>query len=246
MYLEINPAFENIRGFIENIENHFESEKQVLHSGRNIIKKISHNNNHFVVKSFGVPNLFNLFFYRFFRETKAKRSYQNAIALINAKIPTAIPVAFIEKYTMGFLGRSYFVALRVDYDYDFHDINFERKLGTPNLFRQFADFSFQMHQAGFLHLDYTPGNILIKEDQANYKFTVIDINRMKIGHVSWQQGAESLGKIYFKEEYMEIVASRYAELAEVSQKEVWSRIQKSRNSFEQKKKLKKFLRFWKS
>jgi len=103
-----------------------------------------------------------------------------------------------------------------------------------------------MHQAGFLHLDYTPGNILIKEDQANYKFTVIDINRMKIGHVSWQQGAKSLGKIYFKEQYMEIVASRYAELVKISKNEIWDCIQKSRNAFEQKKKLKKILRFWKS
>jgi hypothetical protein len=245
MNLEINPQFEFARGFLENIESHFASEKETIHLGRNTIKKLSFETHNFIVKSFGVPNIINLLVYGLFRDSKAKRSYQNAHDLINAQIPTAIPVACSEQFRMGFLRQSYFVALKVDYDYDFHDINFERKIGKPELFRQFAEFSFRMHQAGFLHLDYTPGNILIKEKLPNYEFTVIDINRMRIGPVSWQEGAESLGKIYFKEPWMEIVASRYAELANIPKEEVEERIQKSRNAFERKKNLKKTLRFWK-
>lgn len=245
MHLEINPQFEFARGFLENIESSFATQPKAIHLGRNTIKKVAFASHDFIVKSFGLPNIFNLMLYGFFRDSKAKRSYHNAVSLLKAKIPTAIPVAYLEKYKIGFLRQCYFIALEVKYDYDFHDINFERITSKPDLFLRFAEFSFRMHQAGFLHLDYTPGNILIKEESHDYKFTVIDINRMRIGHVSWQEGAESLGKIYFKEQWMEIVATRYSELTNISRDEIWGRIKKSRIAFERKKKLKKFLRFWK-
>lgn len=244
MYLEITPAYEFARGFLQNIEAHFEAEKTTIHQVRNTIKKISFESQDFIVKSFGNSNLFNRIVYGIFRDSKAKRSFQNATNLLSSKIATAKPVAYCEIKNFGIIKHSYFISLKVDFDYDFHDINFERKPACEKLFKQFADFTFQMHQAGFLHLDYTPGNILIKENNSNFEFTIIDINRMKMGPVSWQVGASSLGKIYFKEPQMKIVSARYAELSKIPESDVWATIQKSHQAFKNKKKLKKTLRFW--
>lgn len=244
MFLEINPDFSQARGFLEKIDSHFESENEAIHKGRNTIKKINYDGKDFIVKSFGRPNLLNLLVYGFFRDSKAKRSFQNANKLLASKISTAIPVAYIENKRFGLLHRSFFVAIKVDYDYDFHDINFERKIAKNELFVQFAEFTHQLHSMGFLHLDYTPGNILIKESKSRFQFTIIDINRMRIGPVTWQEGAEALGKIYFKEPWMKTVSNRYAEISKVSEDQVWAEIQKSRQAFERKKQLKKTLRFW--
>jgi thiamine kinase-like enzyme len=246
MYLELNPAFESARGFLQQIEVHFASEKSSIHKARNTIKKISFESHDFIVKSFGVPNFLNQLVYGIFRDSKAKRSFQNAKLLLVKNIATAIPVAFIEKKQFGLIHKSFFIALKVDYDFDFHDINFERKKGVDNLFKQFAEFTYQMHSAGFLHLDYTPGNILIKEKGENFDFTVIDINRMKIGPISWSVGAHSLGRMYFKETQMKIIAKRYAELSKVTEAEVWDVIENSHQAFEKKKKLKSILRFWRA
>ena len=244
MYLELNPDFEFARGFLQQVDLHFEAEKVAIHVARNTIKKLSFASHDLIVKSFGVPNIFNQLAYCFFRDTKARRSFQNALRLISFHIATATPVAFCEGYHFGLIQRSYYISLRVDYDYDFHDINFERKPGSEKLFKQFAEFTHVMHKAGFLHLDYTPGNILIKEKESNFYFTLIDINRMKIGPVSWRAGVNSLGKIYFKEAQMKIVSHRYAELAGIPETMVWATLQKSRQAFERKKKIKQFLRFW--
>ena len=244
MYLEINPAFEFAKGFLQNIESHFDAEKSSIHHVRNVIKKITFESQAFIVKSFGTSNIINQLVYGIFRDSKAKRSFQNANRLLASQISTAIPVAYGERRSFGIIRRSFFISLKVDYDFDFHDINFARKPACDKLFIQFAEFTFRMHQAGFLHLDYTPGNILIKEKNTNFEFTIVDINRMKFGSVSWHTGACSLGKINFKDSDMRLFAKKYAELNKATEEEVWGAIQKSQQSFKAKKKLKKTLRFW--
>lgn len=244
MYLEINPGFEFARGFLQNIDSHFDAEKSAIHQVRNTIKKISFESQDFIIKSFGSANVINQLVYGIFRDSKAKRAFQNANKLTASQISTAIPVAYAELRSLGMIRRSFFVSLKVDFDFDFHDINFERKSASDTLFTQFAEFTFKMHQAGFLHLDYTPGNILVKVNGSSFDFTIIDINRMKFGPVSWQEGASSLGKLFFKEPQMKLVSKKYAELAKTNEGEVWAIIQKSQEIFKAKKKLKKTLRFW--
>lgn len=242
MFWEINSKFEHEKEYILEIPNLFSSASNVIHQKRNIIKKLEHNSYTYVVKSFGLPNLINKFIYGFIRKGKAKRSYENALLLLDAGIKTAVPVAFGEQKKFGLMGSSYYVSLNVAFDFDFHDINFERVECNELLFKQFAEFTYRLHQAGFLHLDYTPGNILIKKENGVYDFTIIDINRMYIGNIPWQKGAESLGKFFFREPWNSIFIKTYAEKSGREVSEIEEIVKRSRLQFQRKGRLKNFLR----
>lgn len=45
----------------------------------------------------------------------------------------------------------------------------------------FAEFTARLHEAGILHLDYSPGNILYDKIGEEYHFSLVDINRMHFG-----------------------------------------------------------------
>lgn len=44
----------------------------------------------------------------------------------------------------------------------------------------FAEFTARLHEAGILHLDYSPGNILYDKIGEEYHFSLVDINRMHL------------------------------------------------------------------
>lgn len=242
MFWEISSDFEQNRNFIIEIPKQFPSYSNTIHQKRNTIKKVTLGSQTYVIKSFGIPNFINKIIYGFFRESKAKRSYLNAHALLKAGISTATPIAYGEERKRGLLGQSYFITQEIEYDFDFHDINFERVTPDERLFVQFAEFSYQMHQAGFLHLDYTPGNVLIKRLESNYQCSVVDINRMYIGPVSWYKGAASFGKFFLKEPWLSVIIKTYAEKVSQPEEAIRAIIEKTHRAFQRKKKWKRFFR----
>ena len=72
----------------------------------------------------------------------------------------------IEFYKFGLLDESYFVSEKFDYDFTIRepllDINFPNK---NEILKIFAKFTFQLHEVGIFHFDYSPGNILIKKER---------------------------------------------------------------------------------
>ena len=52
----------------------------------------------------------------------------------------------------------------------------------------FAEFTARLHEAGILHLDYSPGNILYDKIGEEYHFSLVDINRMHFGEVDIKKG----------------------------------------------------------
>ena len=79
--------------FLKNITKLFNKTNENIHKARNEIKIINHDNKELVVKSFKVPNLLNKVVYTFFKDTKAKKSYDNSIKIINF-VPK--PIWYIE------------------------------------------------------------------------------------------------------------------------------------------------------
>jgi predicted unusual protein kinase regulating ubiquinone biosynthesis (AarF/ABC1/UbiB family) len=48
-----------------------------------------------------------------------------------------------------------------------------------SVFRQFAIFTYEIHNKGVFHSDYNHGNILFKNNKGIYEFSLVDVNRMK-------------------------------------------------------------------
>ena len=125
MKVVINPDYAHLKPLIDNIEKYFQASTEILYNQRNQIRVVSYDANaneskkvnceEYVVKSFKIPNALNRIVYRYFRSSKAKRSYQYSLKIGKEFCPE--PVAFLEDRAGGLLGKSYFVSKRYRYDF---------------------------------------------------------------------------------------------------------------------------------
>lgn len=97
---KINPKYkEEFNPFLKHIKEHFSNNNQSIHKARNELKIIKHNNINTVVKAFKVPNIINQFAYAYLRGSKAKKSYENGMKLLQLDIATPEPIGYIEFYS---------------------------------------------------------------------------------------------------------------------------------------------------
>lgn len=100
---QLNKNYENIKDFLLNIKNFFKQNSNTIHKARNELKVIEYKNIQTVVKAFKIPNIINQVVYAYFRDSKAKKSYENAVKLINLNINTPTPIGYIEFYLKLFI-----------------------------------------------------------------------------------------------------------------------------------------------
>ena len=207
---QINSHYAEFKNFLLNIRQHFKNNDNSIHKARNELKIISHNDFDVVVKSFKVPNLLRRLFYTYFRDTKAKKSYDNSIKIGNF---TPDPIGYIEFYNNGLLAESYFVAKKFDYDFTIKEPIVNQELvDRENIFREFAKFTYELHEENIYHNDYSPGNILIKREEMSYTFKVVDINRMKFKELSLDERLKNFAKLWLRDEDLQSIVKAYAQL----------------------------------
>jgi len=81
------------------------------------------------------------------------------------------------------------------------------------ILKAFVSFSYDLHQHDIFHLDYSPGNILIKKEDKSYQFKLVDINRMKFLKLDEALRAKSFAKLSLSESDSDFIAKHYATLA---------------------------------
>lgn len=197
--------------FIKNIQNCFIHSNTSIHKARNEIKIIDFEGQKLVVKSFKIPNIINKVVYTFFRDSKAKKSYENSVKIIDF-VPN--PVGFVEFKKFGLLNESYYISEKFDYDFTIReplrDNDFENK---KEVFKAFARFTFKLHEKGIFHLDYSPGNILIKKENEGYIFKIVDINRMEFRELSLDERLKNFAKLWARDDDLKIIIKEYANLS---------------------------------
>ena len=195
---------------LKNIQTHFQNSSSYLHKARNEIKIIKHENQEYAVKSFKVPHLLNKVVYSFFRSSKAQKSYDNSVK-ISDFVPKAI--GYIEFTKFGLIHNSYFVSENFNYDFSIRepllDENFEER---ERVFKEFAYFTGQLHKNDIYHLDYSPGNILIKKENGQFIFKIVDINRMEFKVLDLETRLKNFAKLWAKDEDLEVIVREYAML----------------------------------
>jgi len=195
---------------INNILNLFHNSRQIIHKARNEIKVVTYKNKNYVIKSFKVPNLINKIIYTFFKSSKAKKSYDNSIK-IEDFVPK--PIGYFENFKFGLLHDSYFVSEQFKFDFTIREPLLDSSfMDKESIFKQFANFTFKLHQQGILHKDYSPGNILIKKDNDNYIFKIVDINRMEFKELKLEERLKNFAKLWAKDDDLKIIISEYAKI----------------------------------
>ena len=136
-------------------------------------------------------------------------------------IGTPEPIAYFDKF--GKEERDYYISEDLKYDFTCREIFWPEdyeKVKTEHWYkkieekrekviRQFAKFSYDLHEKGIQFEDYSPGNVLIVEKNENFEFYLVDLNRMKFDvkmniksrmkNVSRMMEDENLAKIFCNE-----------------------------------------------
>lgn len=209
---EYPSDYQSLIHSFESIREIFAGDDHSIHKARNELKIIELNGIKTVVKSFKVPHLLNRIVYTYFRKSKAYKSYHNALRLEELGISTPKPIALIKFYEAGFLGESFFIAEYFEYDFTIRTPLLEPLEDREAIFKAFAAYTYDLHQKGVWHLDYSPGNILIKRIADGYQFSIVDINRMEFREITPLQGCENFNKLWASDEELEIIGREYARL----------------------------------
>ena len=195
---------------LTKIRKYFNLSDKSIHKARNEIKVISFEKKEFAVKSFKVPHIINKIVYSFFKDSKAKKSYENSIKIIEF-VPN--PIGYIEFRKFGLISDSYFISENFNYDFTIRKPLLAKSYQDKELiFKAFANFTYQLHEKSIYHLDYSPGNILIKKQDNSFIFKIVDINRMEFKNLSLEERLKNFAKLWAKDEDLKIIIKEYSKL----------------------------------
>ncbi len=212
----IAPAFIQHEEKILEVIRHFDHLGYKVGKGRrNMVKHIKTDELDLNVKSFQLPNKINRVVYRFFRKSKARRSFEYAQHLLATGIGTPQPVAYFEERKALSFGRSFFVSLQLDEDLTFRTLIDEPDYpGREEIIRQFTRFTHKMHEEGILFLDHSPGNTLIKkEKEGGYRFYLVDLNRMRHRqNLGFKARMKNFARLTATDDIIAIISEEYANI----------------------------------
>lgn len=217
---------------------------------RNTIKLFDLDGKTINIKSFKVPNLINQIAYRFFRKSKAQRSYEYAVRLTDLGIGTPEPIAYAVKTTPFAFKQSYYVSEHLECDLTYRELT--KDLNYPdheNILRAFTRFTFELHEKGINFLDHSPGNTLIKKVNGNYHFYLVDLNRMEFKPMDFEARIHNFRRLTIHKSMIEVMSDEYSKISgkdyDTIFKLMWDYTQDFQEKYHRRRRLKKKLKFWK-
>lgn len=210
-----NQKYMAYEPFVRDVHDHFENEGTYVYGGRrNLIKSFeAPDGQKIVVKRYGQRNPINRLVYSAgIRKPKGLRAFEYASLLLEKGIETPDVVAYIEERRCHLLGHSYLVSMFCPFEHTLYDLE---SLSTDELIplaHALARFVANMHDHGVVHLDFSPGNILWEHSDGEYRFSVVDINRMWFGRVDMKTGCRSFERLMAPTSFLCALAHEYARL----------------------------------
>ncbi len=246
----IHPSYKSLELEVKDTILNFENYSEILGAAeRNVIKIVEIGNKKYTIKSFKVPNFINQIAYRFFRKSKAERSYNYANKLLELGIKTPFPVAY-DLYTTPLLfKKSYYVSELLAYDLTYRELVHEPDYPDHEIIlREFTRFTYDLHQKGVLFLDHSPGNTLIVKKDTGYDFYLVDLNRMQFGDLDFETRIRNFSRLTPKKEMVAIMSNEYAKLTGKDEsiifEKMWGLTEAFQKKYHGKIALKKKIFFW--
>ena len=213
MRIVINEKYKDLLSdFVHNLMDSFNDAGETVYAARNTIKIFDIEGLKINVKLFKTPHLLNQFVYSTFRDSKACRSYNHALKLIERGFNTPDPIAYIEEKKGLLLKRSAYISIHEEFDGIMQELQKGHLIGREALIGQFAAFTAGLHINRILHLDYSSGNILYKKTaEKEYQFYLVDLNRMHFDKpIDLETGCFNLRRLWCSDEMMVHIANVYA------------------------------------
>lgn len=251
---KFSSAIKSSKDILFLIQN-FDTEGELFGNGdRNKIKLFNLNGKRINIKAFKIPNLVNKIAYKYFRKSKARRSFEYATILLAKGIGTPEPIAFLENFNALGLKDSYYASEHLVTELTYRElVEIPDYPDHDNILRQFVKFTFDLHEKGVEFLDHSPGNTLIKKVEENkYNFFLVDLNRMNFyDSMSFEQRMNNFSRLTPQKGMIAIMSNEYAKFytdkteSEIFEK-MWNATSDFQEEFARKKRLKKRIKFWKA
>lgn len=245
--LTVNPRYEHLRAFIEQIPATMESEGTYIYGGRRnlIVSMEAPDGTQLNVKRFCQPRLPNRLIYSTgIRQPKGQRAFTYPTQLLAKGIETPEAVAYIEeRNALHLLRQCYFVSIQCPYSHLLYEMGDAQPRVYEPMAQALARFAAHMHEQEVLHRDFSPGNILWEygqqDDKTSFRFSIVDINRMRFGPVSMADGARSFARLWGPKRFIQLLVEEYArqrgfdpaaclDIAMKARAAFWRRYQKKR------------------
>ncbi|MBC3759547.1 Kdo domain containing protein [Hyunsoonleella sp. SJ7] len=247
----IHNNFAEHAAFFDDIIQNFDSKGEDFgNQDRNSLKLFNLEDRTINVKSFRVPNLINQIAYRFFRKSKAQRSFEYANRLMELGVGTPQPMGYYEFTTLFLFKNSYYISEQQPCDITYRELTLD--VDYPNheaVLRAFTRFTFELHKKNIHFLDHSPGNTLIEINKGNYKFYLVDLNRMEFKPLDFETRIKNFARLTIHKSMVEVMSDEYAKCSGESYEKVFSLMWKLTEEFQEKyhrkRRLKKKLKFWK-
>lgn len=223
--LKIHPDFQPLTSFMYELPEQFDKKGEVIYQGRNILKKYDVCGYKIIVKSYKRPILINRIIYGLIRASKAERSYEYALKFLNAGIGSPVPVGFVNIRKGFLLEKSYFVSLKSKCDCQYSDLQKKHFEHKHEILEAIGRTTAIMHENGFLHKDYSAGNILFR-DEIPVPIEIIDLNRMRFGSINMRTGCKNFERLPGSSEMFVLIGKAYARQRKMNEKECVSLIEK--------------------
>ncbi len=247
----IHKNFEASRPFFDDIIINFDTKGVPFgNQDRNALKLFKLEGKTINVKAFRIPNIINQIAYRFFRKSKAQRSFEYANKLMALGIGTPNPIAYYEFKTPFLFKKSYYISEQIHCDYTYRALTTD--FSIPNydaILRAFTRFTFSLHEKEIHFLDHSPGNTLIEKSDDGYKFYLVDLNRMEFKPLDFETRIKNFSKLTIHKSMVEIMSDEYAKCSGKDYDTIfnlmWHETEIFQEKYHRKRRLKKKLKFWK-
>lgn len=249
MNLIVATDYAHYAADVLRIIKNFQNEGNLIGPGtRNIVKWIIINNMTLNFKSFKQHNIINRHVYKFYRKSKAKRSFEYANLLISKNFYTPKPIAYVEFHDCIGLTNSYYISEQLENGFTLEDVFLNRSSfeDWQEIVKGYTLLIYQLHEQGIEFIDNSPGNFLIKKVDNEYRFFLVDLNRMNF-HDRFEipDRFKNFSRLTNDPEILQIICKEYSLLSGISQEQCLEQIIKATNRQKTKRKIKKVLKFYK-
>ncbi len=233
---------------LKKIVNQFEINGQIFQKGkRNTIKTFDYLDCIISIKKFKKPHLINKIIYKYFRKSKARRSFEYGNYLLENGFLTPKPFGYIEKKDFIGLNESYYCCLHLENAQTLGTIlRDENNIFRDQIIRGYAKNIFNMHQKGIEFIDNSTGNTLIISKIDSFEFYLVDLNRMNFNQtLNVYDRMKNLSRLTLDNNILETISNEYSKYyKEIDEKELETILKNETLKFHKKLAMKKnFKRF---
>jgi len=244
----LSDAYSQYKNDILNILDNFKKEGVIVgHGNRNTVKFFDVNGLKFNFKSFVQHNVINRHVYKYYRKSKARRSYEYANLLLEKNFHTPAPVGYIESYDFWGLTSSYYVSEQLENSFPLTDALYNPEYpDRAQIFKSYTSLIFNLHENGIEFIDNASGNFLIKKENGIYNFYLVDLNRMNFhAEIDISKRLQNFERLTNDTEVIKLISEEYARLSGKTAEFCYDKILEFSKKKALKQKAKNILKFYK-